>query len=87
MVAEGFSIPPELVQLADKGGAFGAGVVLGGLTAVFFSWLQSGNERTRMQLDAQREAELRKQLELKDERISRLHKEIERILLILKEKK
>jgi hypothetical protein len=79
------SIPPEFFRLFEQSGAFGCGALFGGLICSFFGWLQSGNDRLRIQSDQAREKELRTQLENKDERISKLHRELERTIKEMKE--
>ncbi len=68
---------------ADKAN-FPGGIVLGiglALLAHLLAGIGRNKERLRqMELDSEREKELRSQLNLKDERISALHKELEKHL-------
>jgi hypothetical protein len=76
----------DYMQLIGKEGSFAIGVVFGCLVTFGANWLISLEHRKRLKIDFEREKELNGQLKLKDDRITELHKELERILLPKREK-
>jgi hypothetical protein len=70
---------PDLLKTWDKGGPFVAGIVFGVVISLLFLRIASGERKRRMELDAAREAELVKQLNEKDKRISALHDKIDQM--------
>jgi hypothetical protein len=70
---------PDILKTWDKGGPFVAGIVFGFFMSWLFLRLASGERKRRMELDSLREAELAKQLNEKDKRISALHDEIDKV--------
>lgn len=71
---------PSFIQSWDKGGPFVAGIVFGtGITLLLLK-LVSGERKKRLDVDAQREDVLRKQIVEKDKRIDALHDQISKLL-------
>ena len=74
----------QLFETVGKEGSFAVGVAFGTVVSFVAMWLSGAERRKRADLDFEREKELRGQLQLKDDRINELHKEIERVLRVHK---
>ncbi len=59
---------------------FGSGAVFGSLLAAYFYWMAGSERRERLKLDVAREKELLTQLRNKDDRIDKLHEQIDKRL-------
>jgi len=64
------------VQAIGNQGAFALGTLLGCSVTLLMYRLVSKNDRRRLEIDLEREKELRGQLQTKDERINKLHDQV-----------
>ncbi len=67
-------------QIIGNQGTFAVGVLFGTLLGCLVSWgmhwLAAKNNNRRLKIDLEREKELRDQLNMKDERINKLHDQV-----------
>jgi hypothetical protein len=66
----------QIVQFVGKEGAFAIGALFGVAISTVAHWLAGHERRLRHKLDLEREKELHSQLQLKDQRIDKLHEEL-----------
>lgn len=59
---------------------FGLGTLLGSFLAATFYFMAGRERSARLKADIEREKELRSQLQLKDDRIDKLHQQLETII-------
>jgi hypothetical protein len=67
------------VKAVVQQGPFPMGVLFGCATTIVIQYFATGSVRERNKLDLDREKELYKQLQLRDERINALHSEIAKL--------
>jgi hypothetical protein len=69
-------LSPELIKSVVQQGPFSIGILLGCGITMAIQYLSSGALRERNKLDFEREKELHKQLQLRDDKIDALHAQI-----------
>jgi hypothetical protein len=62
----------KIIQINE----FAAGATFGMLSATILFWLASRERNKRTEIELERERDLRKQLNLKDQRLDELHREL-----------
>ena len=63
----------KATEMVAQHGTFAVGSLFGAALSCFIFWLVSRQQRERLEADIKREEELRKQLDLKEQRIDELH--------------
>jgi hypothetical protein len=66
----------QLVQKIGQEGTFAVGVLLGCVVSIVVQWSAAGERKEYARLMTEREKELNKQLQLRDDRINKLHDEL-----------
>lgn len=73
MPVDATSFTKAATIIAENGGIFGSGIIFGSIVTGYAFRVANSLNMKRFDIDLEREKELRKQLELKEERINVLH--------------